>query len=124
MSKQIRPCHPAPCRSPSLAKEKKKGWRSEFQALGRWKFSRRLPPAASICGTGTQPTALRFQKLQQSPEHPHRAPRLITMMPFVTASTFCPRPGRDDDGLLASPCFQKRRDDAIHSAIREDRHGG
>jgi hypothetical protein len=100
----------------------KKGCRSEFQASVE--VFQNAPPAASICGTGTQPTALRFQKLQQSPEHPHRAPRLITMMPFVTASTFCPRPGRDDDGLLASPCFQKRRDDAIHSAIREDRHGG
>lgn len=91
---------------PAGPREKKeKGWRSEFRALGGWKFSRRARPQPQICGAGTQPTALRFRSCGRAPSI-HSACLVLSpgsqdAIRHKTASAFGP-PGRDDDGLPAS----------------------
>lgn len=95
------------CAARRPSRNKEKGWRSKFPGVGWMEVFQKGPPAASICGAGTQPTALRFRSCGRAPSIHRTTARAPSYhhdaIRHRTASAFRPLPpGQDDDGLLAS----------------------
>lgn len=95
------------CAARRPSRNKEKGWRSKFPGVGWMEVFQKGSPAASICGAGTQPTALRFRSCGRAPSIHRTTARAPSYhhdaIRHRTAPAFRPlSPGQDDDGLLAS----------------------